>query len=234
VSRPHRGWPLGVHFAVLFVLFVALAGAAVVYVSIQTARDARAEAEHDARFSAQTAATQLAGGIATVRATVAGLAANPQIAQVLKKPEACTLTFSTTGGFNAGHVDVLTRDGRVACSSREASRGARYTGESWLRQASSGQVLLAPLRDRATGKQAVLSAAPFKVGQGYVAVFADLEPIGKSLASLYGGGRETEFLLTSGDSDGMVLTRSVEPGRWIGTSLASTAFGRAGESSAQT
>jgi PAS domain S-box-containing protein len=228
-SRPHRGWPLGAHFALLFVLFVALAAAAVVNVSVQTARDARADAEHDAQFSAQTAANELAKGIAALRGTTAQLAANPQIPQVLEAPQACQLAFAGAGGITSGHIDILRSDGRVACSSRKGFEGSSYAGESWLRRASRAQVLLAPIADRATRKQVALSAAPLPGGGGYVAAFADLEPIGPQMTVLFGGGRETEFLIISGEGGGTVLARSLEPKRWVGASIARTEFGAAGD-----
>src|SRR5262245_40965973 len=83
-STVRRSRPLGPCFLLLLVLFGAAAAVATVYVSVQSQRDARNDATDDARFAARTAAGELAKDVATLRATVAGLAANPVIAQTLE------------------------------------------------------------------------------------------------------------------------------------------------------
>ena len=224
----------------LAVLFVATAAGAVVYVSIQSSRDGRADAEHDARFAARTAAGQLGNGIAVLRATVAQLAANPRVSDAFTRPEECTLAFAGPDGVETGHIDIVRSDGAVACSSRPRKGGAPlagYRGEAWLARARTRPLLAAPVVDRAAGGNAVLSAAPIR--GGVVAAFLALEPAGPGLARLFGGGRPAEFIVTS--RDGRVLARSIDPAagsaprsqtpasapRAIGCS-ATTSTGRAG------
>ncbi len=221
-GRP-RSRRLKAYFGLLAVLFVATAAGAVVYVSIQSSRDGRADAEHDARFAARTAAGQLGNGIAVLRATVAQLAANPRVSDAFTRPEECTLAFAGPDGVETGHIDIVRSDGAVACSSRPRKGGAPlagYRGEAWLARARTRPLLAAPIVDRAAGGNAVLSAAPIR--GGVVAAFLALEPAGPGLARLFGGGRPAEFIVTS--RDGRVLARSIDPGRWVGASLADTGF----------
>ena len=60
--------------------------------------------------------------VALLKATAAGLAANPQIAKVFDNPEGCTLSFEGLGGPDKGHLDIIRADGTVACTSKEADR----------------------------------------------------------------------------------------------------------------
>jgi PAS domain S-box-containing protein len=196
-----------------------LALGAVAYVSVQSSRDARADAERDAAFSARTAAKQLGETIAVARAQVAQVAAAPNIAQAISRPEACTLSYGGGSGFTRGHIDIVGPTGRVACSSTKPTPEISYAGEPWFAAAARGPIFRAPIIDRATGDQSVLAAAPIPGAGGAVAlVFAALEPVGPELARLYGGGRQTVFLITTANGR-TVLARSVNPARWVGESL---------------
>jgi two-component system cell cycle sensor histidine kinase/response regulator CckA len=225
VSR--HGWRLKAYFAVLALLFAAAAAAAAVYVSVQSDRDGRQEAERDARSTAQTTAKEVGEAVAVLRATVENLAATPNLGDAFARPEDCALTFGGAGGVEAGHVDVLRPGGSVACSSRPKEGDAPvpgYRGEAWLQRADEGQIFEAPTADDAAGGHAALAAAPFD--GGVVAAFLALEPAGASLARLYGGGRPVELLITSADGR-TVITRSTNPERWVGRSIAETPFYRA-------
>src|SRR5262245_48396736 len=182
----HGRWGLPLYFLLVVGAFAVAAAAAAAYVFMQTDRDSRAAARSDARFAATTAARQLGGGVASLKATVAQLAAKPGIEQASTQPS-CALTF-TLGDVSRGHVDVLRPDGTVACSSRPRSDGrplAGYRGAAWPARVGSSPVLLAPVRDAATGDRSLLAAA--RTSKGWiVAAFAALEPIGPSLASVYG------------------------------------------------
>jgi signal transduction histidine kinase/ActR/RegA family two-component response regulator len=219
-----RRWSVGAYVALLLAIVAGVAAASSVYVAVQAERDARAEARRVSAYAAETAASQLATGLEVLRATVERLAANPQLPAVFQDPRGCTLSFAAAGAFQTGHLDILRRDGSVACSSRAPAGGkplVGYRGEAWLREAAGGTTLRAPVRDRATGKQVVLAATPIRSG-GVVAVFADLAPIGPELARLYGAGRPSIFLVASGD--GRIVARSREPSRWLGRRLAETRF----------
>src|SRR5512146_1312600 len=109
-----RSWRLRTYFALLAGCFVLAAAAAIVYVEVQTGRDARSSGEHDATAAATVAAAQLGNVLRTLRETAANLAANPQVAGVLQQPAGCTLTFDL-GNSGAGHVDIIDSKGGVAC-----------------------------------------------------------------------------------------------------------------------
>ena len=69
------------------------------------------------------------------------------------------------------------------------------------------------------GGQVAIASAPIPGGKGFVAAFSDLGALGQHLASIYGGGRPTDFLVLTADHR-TVVARSKQPSRWIGTQLA--------------
>jgi HAMP domain-containing protein len=223
--------PLQAYFALVVGLFVVTAVAAALYVHVQAGRDARRDARSDAAFAARTASKQLGDFIALVQATAKQLAANPQITQAFSNPKACSLSFAGLAGPDNSRLDVIRPDGGVACSSRAAAEGgshADYASASWLSRAQKSPALIAPVLDTATGAQAAIGSAPIPGNKGIVAGFVDLTSVGPELAALYSGGHPVEFLVTSSDGS-TVIARSIDPKRWVGSSLAGTAFARAGD-----
>jgi PAS domain S-box-containing protein len=225
-GKPRRPWPIRAYFAVLIALFVLAAGAAALFVHVQANRDARQAAAADERFSAKTAAGQLGQEIGLVKSSAANLAANPQIANTLLHPQGCTLTFGS-GGADKSHLEILTATGKSVCTSRHEAnmKAADYTGATWLAKARKGPIFLAPVADPLTGRFVALSVHPFGGGKGFVAGFVDLVPLGPQLAKLYGGGKPVVFTVTTADMR-KVLLRSIDPKRWVGTSLRRPATGR--------
>ena len=106
-----RSWSLKVYVVGLVVLFVAAAGANVVYQRRAAADVARQAAAADAAFGAGIAARDIAADIGLVRTTVATTAANPGIPQIFAAPAGCTLSFGGAGDFRTGHVDIVGREG---------------------------------------------------------------------------------------------------------------------------
>src|SRR5581483_775854 len=134
-------------------------------------------------------------------------------ASALDRPAGCTLTISF-GDLGGGHLDIVSRKGKVVCTSLPAPDGGRrpdYAGADWLARALAGRRLDAPVLDTATGER--------------VAGFVELAPLARSLARLQGGGSSLAFLVASADGK-TVLARSVEPDRSIGAALAGTGFAR--------
>jgi signal transduction histidine kinase/ActR/RegA family two-component response regulator len=208
------------------VIVAAAACAAIVYVDRQADRHARSQAAADAAFAAKTSATQLGAHLALLRASVAQLAAQPGLDKVFANPTGCSLSYQGLGGADRGHLDIVRADGTVVCSSRDLAGDAPeplYAGADWLRRALRAPVFDAPARDRATRANAAVAAVALPGGRGVVAGFSDLAAVGPMLVSLYGGGRAMEFLVTSRDRR-TVITRSVDPGRWIGAPLRGTPF----------
>jgi PAS domain S-box-containing protein len=221
---PHRlhSLPLRVYFALLFGLVVLGAVAGAFYVDRQAASDARAHATHDVLFSATTAASQLNDFVALLKATPAGLAANPQIGRAFVNPAGCTLSFQGMAGPDRGHLDIVRADGTVACSSRPLTAQARRTGyrdSAWLRRALTEPVFVAPAVDALGGARVMISTAPIPGGKGFVAAFGDLAATTTGLATLYGGGDPTVFLITTA-GDSRVVSRSLQPERWSGAAIA--------------
>src|SRR4051812_35614066 len=214
-----RGWPLHRYLVGLAVVFVVAAATGVAYGWWSTDRDARAAALEDAGFGARLAAQEVGGDVASLRASVAALAANPSVRQAFTAPAGCSLQMQLPGGADAGHLDLIRPDGTVACSSRSASaagggRLGSYAAAGWWPAASRGPLLMAPAPDPRTGAAALLCTAPIP-GAGVVAGFVNLAVLGGVLGDLYGGPRQLAFLVTTADG-GTVLTRSVDAGRWIG------------------
>jgi PAS domain S-box-containing protein len=221
-----RGWPLRVYFLLLIGSFGIAAASAALYVEIQTKRDGTRSAVAEARFAADTAGKQLDGYLALVQATTKQLASNPGVMHALADPSGCSLTFGGIAGPDQSHIDVLRSDGTVACSSRVvpgAGKAMSYAGAGWARAALHAPVSVAPVLDRATATKVWVSSSPIPGGKGTVVAFVDLTVVGPRLATLYGGRHAAEFLVASRDGR-TVITRSLDPQRWIGSSLAGTAF----------
>src|SRR5437588_381858 len=95
-----------------------------------------------------------------------------------------------------------------------AATGVSYAGAAWWSAAMRGPMLIAPAADPRTGSAALLCSIPV-AGSGLVAGFVNLAVLGGVLGDLYGGPRHLTFLVTTADG-GTVLTRSADPGRWVG------------------
>ncbi|MGC9665944.1 ATP-binding protein [Planosporangium sp. 12N6] len=227
-GREH-GWPLHRYLIVMVVLLVVGAGASTWYGLAQARAEALRAARADASFGARMAADELGTTVASVRRSVAQVAANPNVGQVYADPRTCALSFDLPGdSAEAGHVDLLRADGSVACSSRPRNAGGwqGYAGADWLARARQEPVLAAPVPDPATGHPAVLITVPV-TGLGVMAGFVDLRGLGPVLAEYYGGPRHLEFVVTTADG-ATVLTRSLDPARWTGATLRGTPFGTGG------
>jgi PAS domain S-box-containing protein len=208
----------------LVALFVALAGVNVIYQRLASMSDARQAALAGAQYVARTAAGQIGSGLAAARAQVAGVAAQPAIRQAFGPAAAtgCTLQFAGAGAFSGGHIDIVRTDGAVTCSSLPAPGRRGYRGAAWLAAVRNGPVMIAPVADARTGQQCVVVAAPVP-GDGAVAVFMDLAPVGPALTTELGGPGHREFVVTTaGGAD--VLTRSIRPQAWAGRPVAGTPF----------
>ena len=76
--------------------------------------------------------------------------------------------------------------------------------------------------DDRTGRPAILVTAPVP-GHGAVIAFVDLVGLGATVADLFGGPRELEFLITTGDG-GTIVARWPDGGRWTGTATPDSRF----------
>jgi PAS domain S-box-containing protein len=205
-------------------LFVVAAAAAAYYVHVQTERDDLRAAEASARFAADSVARQLDEEIRLIQGTVAQLAASPGATKSFTASGDCSLTFGGLGGQDGSHLDIVRADGAVTCTSSPAERPLDYAATDWARRALARPLLLAPAVDPRSGADVAIVTAPIPARAGFVAAFVDLAAVGPALAGLYGGGAQREFVVTN-DEDQTIVARSLDPSRWIGTSIGGTAFG---------
>jgi PAS domain S-box-containing protein len=204
-------------------MFAFAAGSGVWYAWTGSEKDALASAGQDATVGARLAATQIGETVDLVRASVAQVAASPNLAQAFSGSKDCALSFALAGGAESGHLDLVRTDGSVACSSLPLTGAADgHAGADWLVRALREPMLAGPVADRRTGRQALAITIPV-VGHGVVGAFVDLEALGSAIATQFGGARQLEFLiLSSGDTT--VVTRSSQAARWIGSPVESTRF----------
>src|SRR6185312_10437357 len=228
MSRSNPGWRLRTYFGLLGVCLVVAAAAAIAYVEVQTGRDARASGEKTTRAAAVVSARELGRAVGTLQATVAQLAANPRIVATIAAPAGCNLTFDL-GDAGGGHLDIVTPAGKVVCSSRPKG-STTYAGQPWLGPALAASTFTAPVTDAATKRQVALSTAPVPGRKGLVAGFLELPSMARELVRLYAAGDPLTMMVVDTTTK-RVVSRSVEPGRWIGTSVAGTAFARDPEGS---
>jgi PAS domain S-box-containing protein len=203
------------------VLVVLVAVAAGAFVHVQSEADARQAAVADANFAANRAAKQIANAFDTFQAVSAPTASSPSIGQIFTTPASCNLSYAPIGAFDTGHIDILRLDGSVVCSSLKQAHTPTYAGATWLN--SSVPVVVAPILDAANGNQVAVYAYPIP-GQGFLAWFLDLKPLGPKLASEYGSPvHQLEFMVASRDGSAIVA-RSVDSAKWTGATLPGTAF----------
>ncbi|HUY30155.1 MAG TPA: PAS domain S-box protein [Acidimicrobiales bacterium] len=223
-ARP--GWPLKAYLLALTVVVVAAAAASALYERDAALGGARAAGLGDARYGAARGARDLASDLAAARTQVDRLAATRGIDRVLTSPSGCSLQFAGAGAFAAGHLDIVSRTGAVACSSLHGSRGAPYARAAWLGRAMRADSTRYPVRDPRTGTTDVLVTAPL-AGRGAVVAFLDLSGVGPTMTATDGGPRRLSFVVTTANRS-TALASSVDPQYVVGASLAATDFARAG------
>jgi PAS domain S-box-containing protein len=219
-----RGWSVRRYMVLFMVVLLAVAAMTAVTVRFMAEQDARQSALADANFGARVAATTIANDLLLLQQTTAKLATSPEVASVLASSTGpCTLTFGGGGPFSTGHLDIVRSDGTVKCSSLPLTSGSVYAAADWLPTAIHSPVTAAPFVDPVTGQISAVIAAPVAGGIGTVAAIVALAPVGPNLAATLGGARQLEFLVTTSDTK-TALSRSLQPARWAGKSLAGTAF----------
>lgn len=206
----------------LVAVFLLVIGFAAIYGRNQQAADAERTAAEGARYAAGLSAQDIASGLAAASDQVAKIATTPQIAKVFASSADCSLAFAGAGGFSSGHIDIIDSSGRVDCTSLDASASVGYSGAAWLDAAVHRQLLYGPVTDPRTGRKVVIESAPIG-GRGAVVVFLDLDSLGPGLAATFGGPEHLEFLVTTADGSS-ILTRSIDPRRWVGAPVAGTPF----------
>jgi PAS domain S-box-containing protein len=210
VGRPRRrrgrsaARRLGIIVAVTIVAYACVGG----LIAVQMLGHARDVARADATFAAKMAARSVDDALALARTTLAGMAVGFPTQKLLADPSTCQLRFTGLGPFRSGHVDIVTGDGQLVCSSladRGAPTGATQAGAPWLSQPtpSPTPVISQPFVDRPTGSEAVAVALPLLGPDGQplavVAFVFALPALSEGLAATYAGPRGFDFTVRTGD-----------------------------------
>ena len=220
----HRGWSLRRYMAVFLAVLLAVAAGAALAVRAMGEHDARQAAQGDADFAARVAATELAHELVLMRQSTASLAANPVAKVVLASASSgCSLTFTGGIAFSTGHLDIVSPDGTVKCSSRPLPVGTLYGDAAWLPVGVNQQIVAAPYLDPFTGQMSAVVASPIGAGLGAVIAVVALSPVGVNLGASLGGPRQLEFLVTTSDTR-KVVARSLQQEHWVGADLTGTPF----------
>lgn len=219
-----RGWSLRNYMALFMVVLIAVAAAAALAVRGIAERDARQSAQADVTFASNRAAKQLKAGFEQIQTLSTPLVTDPGLVNVFADPSKCSIGYAPIAPFATGHIDLISLDGAVVCSSHKATGPALsriYAGQSWL--LASVPSVVAPRLDPSTGNQVAIISYPI-AGKGAFVWFLDLAPVGPQLESEFGSGvHELEFVMTSGDGQAVVM-RSIDPAKWVGRNPSGTAF----------
>lgn len=189
-------------------VFAVIAIASLYYIHVQTQSDAVREARKHAAYAARVASKEMGQNVKLVEQGTDALAASPATASVITHPERCALQAT---GY---HTDLIGLSGRTVCSSLKG-RGEHqdYSHTTWFHAATQHPVLVGPVRDPATGKWVLVSAAPLFNHRGVAESSFYLEPAGPQLAGKYSGGEQFVFTVVVGRR---VLIRSIAPAKHIG------------------
>jgi PAS domain S-box-containing protein len=218
--RPYgRGWSLRSYMALFMVVLLAVATVAALSVRYMSEQDARQATLADANFAAAKAAARLKSGFDQINDVSLPLSTDPAVAQLFADPTKCTLEYASLGAFKTGRIDLVRLDGSVVCSSSKAAAAggaSPYNSQSWL--AATAPIVVAPVLDPVTGGQVVVISYPIP-GEGALAWFIDLAPLGPLLLSEFGSGTHSlEFLITDANSHA-VIARSIDSAQWVGKQL---------------
>jgi signal transduction histidine kinase len=220
VKETGSRWSLRTHLLVMAAAVLILGSV----VGLALTADAYSQAERRAVAAARDAARQVAATLDRDLAQAAMLtaASAPGIGPVLEQqaalaanPDVCSLSFTGIGVFPPeGAVHVVTRDGRVLCSSLRAAVGMSYAGAPWFpRLAGGGPISTGDSHDIVSGAPAAIVAAPVQGPAGpfsgaLVQTFA-VGALAPTLAGTFGGPVKRQFTLV--DGDGRVLSSSIDP-----------------------
>jgi PAS domain S-box-containing protein len=224
--RRRRRLPMRGYLAVIMAMATATAAAGTFYGRVEAEQHERRLAISDARRDAGRAADEIGDALATVEETVAATATTPGLDGIFASPAGCTLTFSAVGPFESGRVEIVRRDGSVACSSAPSdASGSGYADALWLDGAGRGPLSAQAADDPATGANGIVSTAPIS-DQGFMLAFLDMQAVGATLAKHVGQPSDHLEFLVVDRSGQTVLTRSIDRARWAGRKLGPTAIVR--------
>jgi hypothetical protein len=195
----HRRPSLRLYLTALLVMFGLIAGGAAGYQRHRSLSSAEDETSAALAFRAKLGASEVDHVIRTTRKAVGDVAANPSLRQLFGPTitPGCTLAFGGDGPFTSGHIDIVSNQGSVRCSSRRLPDSAVYSGAAWLRSATTRPTVAGPVVDAATGRRVLVVTAPIS-GLGAVVTFLDLQGVTSSLSSRLSGPVDSRFSLVEG------------------------------------
>src|SRR5690242_14917285 len=202
-ARSRRHWSVRTYLAVILAVAVAAVGAATAYGFVWSAERARGDATRQMNLEATRAASAISESIASVKRTVAAVAAQPGLDRAVAGRGACQLTADGTEAFPSVRLDIVAANGRVGCTSaptRAVTSGHLDARSVWLDQVvrSPGQVVAWDATDPARHEPAVVVASPVRANGravGAVAAVLDLPEAGPALAANFSGIEHATFAI---------------------------------------
>jgi diguanylate cyclase (GGDEF)-like protein len=201
--EPVRSWSVRAYLLLIVAVAVAAVTAATGYGFAWSSGQARHDATSEMGLQARRAAASLASSVAAARKTVQGLAAQPGLDQIFAAPGDCQLSADGAGPFTSVRIDIVSRAGKVACSSapsRRLSSSPVHAGSPWLAAAlrSRGPAIDWGSSDAATHTPAVVLTTPVMSGGravGAVALFLHVPQVAPALARTVAGTKHESFTI---------------------------------------
>jgi diguanylate cyclase (GGDEF)-like protein len=195
------------------VLVIVVFGGLGTYTAAGALARARRAAMRDVTSQAAVAARAVSATWSLAQGQVVSLAGSPGLPAVLAKPTNCQLSFRLDL-VPAGHLDLITPDGRVVCSSFAASPGHQtltQAGVPWLAtlHTAKGSFMSSLFQDGLTGERAIVIGAPIRDGVGHllggVTLVITTDGVADRLAQAYGAQDRYQFAVTD-NATGALLT----------------------------
>jgi diguanylate cyclase (GGDEF)-like protein len=217
-GRERGAWSVRAYLVLIVAVAVVAITTASVYGFVWSSGQARDSATKRMDLQAQRAASAVASGVATARATVEGLAAQPGLLEVFARPKGCTLTAKGSGAFPNVRMDIVRPDGSVACSSERSAAVAApgvHGDSGWLRPVLRAPATVVDWRatDAAARVPSVVVGVPLKDAAGNPAgaavLFLHVPAAASALAREYRGIAEASFTVVDRRSQVVVSTSRV-------------------------
>jgi diguanylate cyclase (GGDEF)-like protein len=182
--------------AVVVVVFVLAGALAARYALRHAETDSRASARYLAGVAADAVDATIGAGVGQVT----GVAANPSLPALIASRQDCHLSFGLEL-FPGSHLDVVSREGDIVCSSHPRAEDASHAGQDWLDQDAdrNGVFESRPFHDGLTDGIAVALGAPITDAAGTrlgsVVLVLPTRPAGARLAETFGGPRRFRFAI---------------------------------------
>ena len=215
-SRSGAGapWSVTTYLALIVTATAVAIGAATAYGYLWSAGHARSSARKEMKLEAGRAASLIASATADAEKSVAQLAAQPGLDKAFTPGASrdCQLSVDGSEAFPSVRLDIVGRDGSVACSSRPSpavrAPGAHHRSP-WLSRALHARAPFVSwdATDAPSQRPAVAAAAPIRAGGktvGAVVAFEHLDGTEGALAANVGGSRHPDFMLVSATPGGRV------------------------------